>query len=97
VSFNVTEINGLLTKTEVRPNPFSDALTTTYQLRSASRNVQVALTDALGNTVAVKNSSRLAAGKHEVLFPDLELNKGIYFMSLSVEGKVFSTQKVVKL
>ena len=93
----VTEINGLLTKTEVRPNPFSDALTTTYQLRSASRNVQVALTDALGNTVAVKNSSRLAAGKHEVLFPDLELNKGIYFMSLSVEGKVFSTQKVVKL
>ena len=75
------------------PNPFNPATTIVYHLPVASRAV-LSVFDMLGRRVAVLESGRKNAGRHEVSFDASGLPSGVYFYRL-VAGDHVSTNRMV--
>ncbi len=85
-----TDINSLI----MFPNPFSDELIISYQL-SESHHVSLQVLDVLGQLIQTVEPGMIQqAGKYKYKFnPE---NAGVYFIQMSVDGKV-STYKSVKV
>ncbi len=68
------------------PNPFNPTTNIKYQI--ASRGfVSLNIYDVLGRTVATLVNGRQAAGSYSVTFDAARFASGIYFYSLSVDGR----------
>ena len=79
------------------PNPMNDALTVSLDLPYAAQEVQIALTDPLGRTVASLRRNDLPTGPATVEFDNLNgLPAGIYFVAAQVDGRLVQTTKLVK-
>lgn len=77
------------------PNPAKDAAILSYTL-STGANVSVVVTDARGHEVArLVDGVRQDAGSHAVRFDAAGLPAGAYFWTLTTDGMVTKTQKVV--
>ncbi len=90
----IVENNDILNTFSVNPNPVTNAATIAISLKQSS-NVKVAITDVLGNEVAVLNDQNLTQGKHKFNWNASEFSKGIYFCNVTANGKTI-TEKVVK-
>jgi|WetSurMetagenome_2_1015567.scaffolds.fasta_scaffold06481_1 hypothetical protein len=83
------------------PNPFNPVTNIKYQVTQNSF-VTLKIFDALGREVATLVNEKLNAGEYESQFPDnknsnVQLNSGVYFYSLYVDGKKIDTKKMMLL
>jgi len=74
------------------PNPTQNIFYVPFELQKAG-TVQFELYDMLGNKVAADVNKNYSAGKHKEMF-DMSLTSGIYFMRISVDGKILSSKKI---
>lgn len=84
------------------PNPFNPNTIISYSLIEGSE-VTLKVFDALGNEVAMLVNEKKPAGYYEVEFNTRmskqgnELSSGIYFYSLSLNGNLFETKRMILL
>ena len=74
-----------------RPNPFSSATSFTVSLPREA-NVDLAVHDLAGRRVETLASGRLPAGRKDFTWSGVGSRDGVYFVRLTVEGKVYSTR-----
>jgi hypothetical protein len=105
-SANITSVNDIVTMTEIKnskaelelsnfPNPFSGATTIEFILTKAG-NANLQIWDERGRLIETLVNETLSQGKHSVNFDRKNLKAGIYYYSLSAEGKK-RTNKMVLL
>lgn len=80
------------TVSEIYPNPASTFVTIDYQLTSKVNSAQVKVFNMLGSTVKETN---LQLGSDKVRMDISDLNNGVYFYSVLINGDVYSTKKLV--
>ncbi|MCY7360481.1 MAG: SBBP repeat-containing protein [Ignavibacteria bacterium] len=78
------------------PNPFNPNTIINYQL-SMFNYVSLKVYDVLGNEVATLINERKNAGSYEVEFDGSNFSSGIYFYSLTVDGNLIDTKKMILL
>jgi hypothetical protein len=76
------------------PNPFNPSTRLAVELDRAAR-VDLSVYDLRGALVARLLDGPLSAGRHEVVFGGDALASGLYFASLSVDGRPVQVQKLV--
>jgi hypothetical protein len=84
-----------LLKLEVYPNPASDEATLTYALQQSS-SVFVGIADVTGRMVQSYSITESQPGTHTVPVDVINLNEGIYFASVTIEDRIFSSKLVVR-
>jgi hypothetical protein len=81
----------------VAPNPFADELRVSYQTASAEAvSVEVALRDLNGRTVVRTAVPQQGFGRHTATLATASLQPGFYLLTLTVDGVVMQTEKVIK-
>ncbi|PIE79249.1 MAG: hypothetical protein CSA15_03870 [Candidatus Delongbacteria bacterium] len=75
------------------PNPFNPTTSINYSLNSASK-VNLTVFNANGKVVSELVNRNEAAGNHSVSFDGSNLNSGVYFYKLTVNG-ISETKKMV--
>ncbi len=81
----------------VSPNPFVESLHTAVNLSVDATEMQLVLTNMMGETVAKNIHRNLLAGAQEMTWEHLEhLPTGVYFLNTVLDGRLLQTLKVVK-
>ncbi|GIV35177.1 MAG: hypothetical protein KatS3mg031_2712 [Chitinophagales bacterium] len=80
----------------VYPNPASDHAVVTYTVEKPAQ-VSVELFDVMGKKIATLQDEKQTAGTYNLQMPTQQMSRGVYFVSLSVDGKVIGTRKVTLL
>lgn len=75
------------------PNPFNEITTISYYLPE-TKTGSITVTDLTGRALKQFN---LSNGINRIDFKATDLNNGIYFYSMYVEGKIHSTKKMILL
>ncbi len=80
------------------PNPFNPATTIRYSIPGLS-NVKLTIFDVLGREISVLVDKKQTAGNYNIQWDAANLNSGIYFYRLEIEGNVkySNTKKMVLL
>lgn len=78
------------------PNPFNPATSIEFELQKTS-NVQILVRDVLGRLVSDEKMGFLSSGRHNFRFDASNLSSGLYFYSLTVNGQLMDTKKMVLL
>ena len=78
------------------PNPFNDITTIAYDIHQLSSSIkgEIAITDILGNEI---KSIPIYTNQGKMTFDRGELQSGLYFYSLKIDGKSLITKKMVIL
>jgi PKD repeat protein len=76
------------------PNPANDETRITFDLNQGG-NADLRMTDAVGKLVKVIYSGNLPAGEQQMVVPVAELAPGMYFITLTLDGKVATKQLLV--
>lgn len=84
--------NEKISISSVYPNPASAYASIDYQLFRDTDNAKIILCNVLGNVVGEYTLIRDAKRLH---ISTLELNSGVYFYTLSVDGKSLITRKLI--
>lgn len=84
--------NEKISISSVYPNPASAYASIDYQLFRDTDNAKIILCNVLGNVVGEYTLIRDAKRLH---ISTLELNSGVYFYTLSVDGKSLVTRKLI--
>lgn len=84
--------NEKISISSVYPNPASAYASIDYQLLRDTDNAKIILCNVLGNVVGEYTLIRDARTLH---ISTLELNSGVYFYTLSVDGKSLITRKLI--
>ena len=89
-TFNIAGFSGvedevLVNSLTIYPNPFSE--TTTVEVNVDNKNVNMTLTSVLGQNVWSKNLG-VVNGNKEVTLNASNLESGVYFLTVEVDGKV---------
>ncbi len=81
------------------PNPFRSELMIPYTIGfSTNTKVELIFTDLLGRTVDHYRTNSSMAGNYQYVWrPSGSIASGLYFCSLSINGKIVQTEKVVLL
>ncbi len=78
------------------PNPFNPGTVISYELRITSR-AELKVYDVLGNVVAELVNEKQNAGSYSVEFNGSNLPSGIYFYSLTANGGIVDTKRMILL
>ena len=78
------------------PNPFNPVTSIEFELQKTS-SVQIIVRDVLGRLVSDQKFGNLGSGRHNYQFDASNLSSGLYFYSLSVNGQLMETKKMVLL
>ena len=78
------------------PNPFDDAVSIPYVIgKAGNHDVEIIFTDITGRTVG-RYATTAAYGEHSYTWKAIGLGSGIYFATLSVDGKFVQSSRLVK-
>jgi len=75
------------------PNPFNNSTTFSFRIDYRSR-VTVSVYSLTGSFVSSPINKDFSAGKHEILWSDINLTPGVYFYTIRL-GKAVKTKKLV--
>ncbi|MBT3621919.1 MAG: T9SS type A sorting domain-containing protein, partial [Flavobacteriales bacterium] len=102
---NLTSANGVLSGVEtvltddfemnIYPNPVTSIVYIEFTLKT-NRLVSFKLHDELGKLVKIGNQNRCIKGENKMQITIDNLKSGIYFVSLNLDGKVFTKQIIKK-
>ena len=77
---------------DIYPNPANTNTTLAYSLENGSGSAKIVVRNVLGSEMM---EVWLKGSTGKVIFPVSQMNSGIYFYSLVVDGQVQSTQKLI--
>lgn len=77
------------------PNPFEDKISFTFTLTEKC-DVSLQIIDARGAVVTNLVSTQLGAGHHEYRFEGAHLESGLYFCTMTVNGQLSHTERLLK-
>ncbi|MFA6571456.1 MAG: T9SS type A sorting domain-containing protein [Bacteroidota bacterium] len=82
---------------KINPNPTTDVATISYQLQSAG-NINLTVIDVLGRETVNLVSGYKEAGEYKHTFSKSEtkLNRGIYFIKLTIAKNVYMTKMIIE-
>ncbi len=96
-SVAVSEILQNQTTLTASPNPFSENTLVVLTLPESVSEMQIMVTNTLGEKVILLKKQNLEAGSHPIFIGDLStLPNGLYLMSLVLDGKMIKTTKLLK-
>lgn len=78
------------------PNPFNPVTLIEFELQKTS-NVQIIVRDVLGRLISDQKLGNLGSGRHNYQFDASDLSSGLYFYSLSINGQLMETKKMLLL
>ena len=78
------------------PNPFNPVTSIEFELQKMS-NVQITIRDVLGRLISDQKLGNLSSGRHNYQFDASDLSSGLYFYSLSINGQLMDTKKMLLL
>ena len=78
------------------PNPFNPVTSIEFELQKTS-NVQIIVRDILGRLISDQKLGNLGSGRHNYQFDASDLSSGLYFYSLSINGQLMNTKKMLLL
>mgnify|MGYP003875295743 CR=1 FL=1 len=78
------------------PNPFNPSTNISFKIPS-NGNVKLSVHDIDGKELKVLVNEFMTAGSHSINFTALDFSSGIYFYSLSVDGNLIGTKKMILL
>ena len=78
------------------PNPFNPVTSIEFELKKTS-NVQILVRDVLGRLISEQKIGTLSSGMHNIQFDASNLSSGLYFYSLSINGQLLDTKKMILL
>ena len=78
------------------PNPFNPVTSIEFELQKTS-NVQIIVRDVLGRLIFDQKLGNLGSGRHNYQFDASDLSSGLYFYSLSINGQLMDTKKMLLL
>ncbi|MBN2789356.1 MAG: T9SS type A sorting domain-containing protein [Candidatus Delongbacteria bacterium] len=78
------------------PNPFNNQTNIQYQLKSVSK-IEINIFNPNGQFVRSLVNEKMGKGNHSVMFDANNLNSGIYYYQLKIDGKVMKTKKMLYL
>lgn len=90
----VEDLNNTFVTLSAYPNP-SNTQTAINYTTSAGGDVSMEVFDILGNKVSVIENTHKAAGNYEAKFDTQDLNEGIYFVKLTINGRKAVTKLTV--
>ena len=99
VQLNIAPENTLAVDVELLnnyPNPFNPSTVINYRLASTNL-IDLIVFNARGKKVWAAGTKKQDAGKYSISFNGSKLNSGIYFYSLSVNGKITQTKKMIMI
>lgn len=90
----VKELSAANSVSDVYPNPSNGSFYVPFNLENAAQ-VKVEVLNANGQVVSVLANKMMNAGKNVILNTNSSLSKGVYSISISVDGKKLSNKKLV--
>ena len=96
VSTPILEINGQTIKVTAFPNPTNDKLELTFQPTEKAANVQLILTNLLGQNLQEK-SLKLGLSTSQMSFDLSSYADGLYIISVQFEGRIVYNLQVAKV
>lgn len=78
------------------PNPFNSSTKINFNLAGKS-NVRIILYDVLGREVMTLVNSKLERGAYDIYVNANNLASGVYFYSMYLDGRLFTTRKMVMI
>ena len=76
------------------PNPFNSMTNVKFQIPKTAY-VKISVYDILGSEMKRLVNAKLSAGTYVITFDANSLASGVYFYSLFIDGKLFSTNKMI--
>jgi len=89
------ELNEKELNFQVYPNPASEQLTFSYELKQAAKTLNFQVSDITGKTVIKFSENNLIIGKHEQTFNVADLPKGTYLLTMEMNGKKYTKQVLI--
>ena len=77
------------------PNPTSDFVSIQFKM-DQKETVSIEIIDVNGKLVRALYKDVVKQGGNELRFSLLPLDSGIYFVKISTESKIISTEKIIK-
>jgi len=77
------------------PNPFNPKTNIKYQITNNNSNVKLVVFNIQGKQIAVLVNQKQSAGTYEVDWNAADYPSGVYFFTLSVEGNIVDTKKMI--
>ena len=77
------------------PNPFNPVTNIKYAVKGETSNVKLVVFDITGKEITKLVNQEQSAGTYEVDFNGSNYSSGIYFYSLTVEGIIIETKKML--
>ncbi|PIP54367.1 MAG: hypothetical protein COX07_05730 [Bacteroidetes bacterium CG23_combo_of_CG06-09_8_20_14_all_32_9] len=98
----IGEIDNNVHYVSVNPNPFSNQTQIVYTLLSETNGLNIKVYDMLGRKVKTLFNGRQNSGSHSIYWNGTgkngeTLTNGIYFFTISTDGKVIASNKIVLL
>jgi len=90
----INEVNKAVLNYQVYPNPVSNQLNIEFNLLEKT-NILGEIFDISGRKVKTLFSNDYSLGTHRLNFDTSELNSGVYFVKITLEGESF-TERVIK-
>jgi len=95
IGINRITQSGNSTVSQNYPNPFHDYTTINISLNQANK-LSLYVTDLLGHRVLTIDKGLLSAGNHKLRIDASQLNQGVYFYSVVLNGKRFTKKMIVE-
>lgn len=77
------------------PNPFNPVTTINFSLPENTSHVTIEIHDITGKLIKQAFKGKLSAGEHSIQFDGSELNSGVYYYSLKVNGFGREVKKMI--
>jgi hypothetical protein len=94
---STNELTGIANNLSVYPNPFDQFITARMQLITQVDQLDVQVTNSLGQRVKSTQFNDLSAGAQEMNLPTSGLSAGIYYLEFLVDGQSIGSKRVVKM
>ena len=75
------------------PNPFSDKIMIEYEVSEPFTNGEILLTNILGKKIITR---KIVHRQDQIIIEQKDLNNGIYFIQLNIDGEANKTIKLIK-
>lgn len=79
----------------VYPNPVKDNATLKIKMRNAAQ-VEVTVSNIMGQTMMNMDKGMMSAGGHLISFDASQLTKGIYFVTVKINGESYTSKMIVE-
>ncbi|MEO1260950.1 MAG: choice-of-anchor B family protein [Bacteroidota bacterium] len=90
---NTAESKNPLLEFTASPNPFSDWILIEYELSAPFKNGVVQINNILGEKIM---TTKITRKKDQIIINNDELNTGVYFVQLIIDGEAGKAHKIVK-